>query len=164
MLEGTIPTYRFCCEFLRKQVSQINPDDADVDPTGDLKTPRWQVGHLLVGDLFAAAMIELAVGEPSLESLLPAFGPGSDPHSVPADAPTLAELLAAKSAIEGPLAEAVAAADAGQFTGPHGVEFLSGWPLVSKSDLLAHLLSTHFATDLGELAMWRRARGIPPLF
>lgn len=164
MLEPVLPTYRFCCEFLRRQLDQIDPADADLDPTGHLKTPRWQAGHLLVGDLFAADVVGLQAGGPTLADLMPAFGPGSDPHAVPTDGPSMADLTAAKAEIEGPLADAVRAADASRFTGPHGIEFLNDWPLETQTDLLAHLLSTHFATHLGELAMWRRAKGVPPLF
>ena len=164
MLEGSLPCFRFCCEFLREQVKQIDPADADLDPTGDLKTPRWQVGHLLTIDLMTAQTVGADVGGPDIAVLMPAFGPGSDPHAVGGDLPGLSELMAAKSEVEPKVEAAVAAADVADFGDPHGVDLLSQWPLRTKADLVAHLMTTHFATHLGELAMWRRAKGVPPLF
>ena len=37
-------------------------------------------------------------------------------------------------------------------------------PIKSKGDLLNHILTTHFASHLGQLSSWRRLMGLPPLF
>ena len=164
MLESHLASFAFNNDLLRQMVAQIDPADADLDPTGHHKTPRWQVGHLLTGDLFAAAYLALELPGPSLDDLMPVYGPGSKPSDVPDGGHSMADLLDAKTAIERPLAEAVRKADAGDYQEPHGFEPLTGGALVTKQDMITHLLNSHFALHLGELAIWRRSRGIPPLF
>lgn len=164
MLEPVLPLFHLNCHLLRTVVGQIDPADADVDPTGHLKTPRWQVGHMLMGTLYAASIVDASVPGPPLEAILKDFGPGSDPHAVSGEAPSMGTMLDAITELEQPLAKAVRVADASALQDPHDFEPLQDSPVRTRADMLANLLSNHFMLHLGELAMWRRARGIPPLF
>jgi hypothetical protein len=47
---------------------------------------------------------------------------------------------------------------------PHEMALFEDSPLTTRSDLLAHLLTTHAAFHLGHLSTWRRQMGFDPLF
>jgi len=46
----------------------------------------------------------------------------------------------------------------------HEVDLLKATPLKTRGDLVGHILTTHFATHLGQLSSLRRHFGRPPLF
>jgi hypothetical protein len=43
------------------------------------------------------------------------------------------------------------------------VELFKDSPVQTQGDILSHLMTTHFATHVGQLSVWRRAHGKPPL-
>ena len=62
------------------------------------------------------------------------------------------------------LCQAAANADAEALAAPNEIELLEGSPLVTRGDLLSHLLTTHFSFHVAQLSAWRRAAGHAHLF
>jgi len=95
---------------------------------------------------------------------LPVFGPGSSDNVENPDAYDAEDLVIKIKDGYTQLCQAACGADATALSEPHEVAFLEGSPLVTRGDLLSHLLTTHFAFHTAQLSAWRRAAGHAPLF
>lgn len=164
MLESCFTPYRFNNEYLRRQLTSVDRDKATHVPHTGVKTPLWIVGHLGAGAFYIGAMLGKPVCPAYDADWLQFFGPGTDAENVSSDAPSIDTLADVLLDCEQTVFDEVAAANESDYGDPHGLELLNDTPLKTKADLIAHLMTTHYATHLGELAIWRRVMGIPPLF
>ena len=159
--------YAFNCNFLRKQFRDVPSDRVDEIPFEGAKAPRWVAGHLAEGQYFLASF--LGVDSEFPETWLAAFAPGT-PSTSPygledeSNLPSVDELLDYISATEQPIVEAAKTVTVESLSEPHGLEILSGTGIDTKADLVAHLMTTHFAFHAGQLSLWRRAIDVQPLF
>jgi uncharacterized damage-inducible protein DinB len=90
------------------------------------------------------------------------FGPGSSPAAIPEDAPRKDELLRTFDASHDRVLQTLPSADPVKMASKHSldIEFLKQLtPTVG--DLIAHLMTTHATTHLGQLSFWRRVMGLP---
>ena len=62
------------------------------------------------------------------------------------------------------MSEAIRNASEEQLSAAHGIRLLDGTPTQTTGELMAHLLTSHFAFHLAQLSGWRRASGKGPLF
>lgn len=91
------------------------------------------------------------------------YGPGSQPGTP--DAPTFSveAVLADIEAGYHRLLELTKSASTDVLAEKHGFEPLEP-AIMSKRDLMAHLLTTHFTYHLAQLSACRRSKGMPPVF
>ncbi len=123
--------------------------------------PAWILGHLVICNDYALRML----GGPRLA---PAewhkrFGRGMSPKDDPSPLPSKQELVAKLNEGREQVAAAAAKADPERMSQPHNVELFKDSPVQTQGDILSHLMTTHFATHVGQLSVWRRAHGKPPL-
>jgi len=123
--------------------------------------PAWILGHLAVCNDYALRIL----GGPRLA---PAewhkrFGRGMSPKDDPSPLPTKRELVEKLAEGRDQLAPAAAKVDPERMNQPHNVELFKDSPLQTQGDILAHLMTTHFAGHVGQLSVWRRTYGKPPL-
>ena len=162
-----IVCFDFNCGYLRKQMQDIPADRIDDVPADGLKAPRWLLGHLAEGHQYLVNYLGLDDSMP--EIWVQAFAPGT-PSSAPyglddaSQLPSADELLDYISRTQQPISEAAAKTPLESLSDPHGIELLDGTGFHTQADLVAHLLSSHYAFHLGQLSLWRRAAGIDPLF
>jgi hypothetical protein len=158
-------------ELMRRLCQRIS---ADIDegqlthqPAPGIKPPLWVLGHLAICTDYAAGLL-------GMESVCPktwhvCFGPGSQNVIPERVQPTKGELLAAidrghervTAALKNVADDAALQAALEQ---PHGMAMFDDSPLVTRADLLAHVLTTHLGFHLGQLSTWRRQMGFDPLF
>lgn len=132
---------------------------------------RWVLIHLAV----SLDLALLTLGRPTLlpRELVAAYAPRSS-GEVGADAPTPAAAIemidTAVENIDAALAELAVETDpeeletiATRLQRPHRAEPLQGTPINTIGDAFAHLVTTHFATHLGQLSLVRRAAGLRPV-
>lgn len=167
MFTECVSCFRFCNKLLRTQLGDVS--DADAIPSEGHKAPRWIVGHLAVGNWYACRFLGLADAHPIPDEWAAAFSPGTPsepPYGLDDGAafPGLDDLMAYLAATEQPIVDAAAALPAGSLGEPHGVELLDGTGIDTQADLVAHLMTSHYAFHLGQLSIWRRANGVTPLF
>jgi hypothetical protein len=93
-----------------------------------------------------------------------AFGPGSCDEVADADRVAPRTLVDAVDQGYARLIAAGRGVPAAELAGPHGVALLDGSAIRTRGELLAHLLTSHFAFHLAQLSQWRRAAGHLPLF
>ena len=164
MLEDVFTPYRFNNEYLVSQLDTIDADQADHIPHEGVKPPRWITGHIC----FTMAMAGRILGERVCPGFEPAwaryYSPGTDSTAVHDDAPDLVTLRDAIVGSEEKMIDLLSNAKLEDIQESHGIELLNSTPYKTKAHIIAHLLTTHYCFHLGELAIWRRTMGIPPLF
>jgi hypothetical protein len=161
MYERELRIYAFLLGYEQKLLADL-PDEALRAPVAaGVNPPSWIVGHLAVAADFGLGIL----GRPTLvpKSWLVLFGPGSKPAETAARHPPKAELVAALERGHDQLTAAAREADAGRLAAPSPFEPLRH-VFPTAGDLLAHLLTSHEATHVGQLSACRRGRGLPPLF
>ena len=123
--------------------------------------PLWIVGHLAA---VAEMATQLAGGEEPLHpEWLQAFGPRSNDEIVNPEQYDRETLLAAVRQGYRRLQQMVEQMSPESIARPHPLPILKGTPIATVGDLLAHVLTSHFALHLGQLSAWRRAAGHAPL-
>ena len=160
MYQAVLNTFAFDLNYLKMLVDDI-PDDQMCDQLAGLENhPAWSIGHLAAGCQFC---IRLLGEEPSLpEGWAELFGRGSTPSANPSKYPTKAELLAELERSHKQVTEVVAAADDAKLAKETpDPDFRQVAPTLS--DAVVFVLVHHTATHLGQIAMWRRAKGLPPV-
>ncbi|MEX2186607.1 MAG: DinB family protein [Pirellulales bacterium] len=161
MFERELTLNRLMRHYGKSLVADIDDADMAAQPFDGANHPAWILGHVIVTFDGISKMLGHAATAPDKWGAL--FGRASTPTADRSAYPSKAELLAALDAALDAATAAAAEATPEQVAGPHSVEILKrGLP--TKGDLIAMLLTTHFAQHLGQLSAWRRAMGGQPLF
>jgi hypothetical protein len=164
--EPIMPNYtnmlnKFLLGHFDQVVKDIPADRMNERPAGDGHPPLWVLGHLAVCVDLGQSLLG---GEFKHPDWLKVFGPGSDDEISDPGNYSASDFIAYIHEGYPRLAVEFAAADSSLLAELHGIRLLSGTTIQTRGDLLAHLISTHFAFHLAQLSTWRRAAGQPPLF
>lgn len=161
MIETETTLCRFLLSGLEAVVADVPEDRLFERAPGNGHPPVWVLGHLAI---CAELGHQLLGGSIEHVRWLPLFGPGSS-DDVPAHPDHRRdEFLTAIREGYPKLCDLALSADAERLSQPHGVELLSGSAISTVQELVAHLLTSHFAFHLAQLSGWRRAAGHGPLF
>lgn len=156
--------YAFNLGYAKQLMRDISEEELHTQPSPDVNTPAWLMGHLAICTDFALSL----VGEPKQlpEEWGAMFDPGSNPSDLGDRCPSMKELLTAYKRGHELVAEAVPKATPDHLSAPNPLVQLPALvkALPTSGDLLSHLLTTHEAMHLGHLSNWRRQMGRPPLF
>ncbi len=153
---------RFNRGYLDRLLQNLPDDEMDFQPHPGLHSPRWILAHLAIVADYGAKMLDLPIHCP--KTWHAAYGPSSQAGTHARLSPDRAELLAAIDIGYSRLCDVLPTASGENFSQAHGVELLTGTPIVTRIDLVCHILTTHFATHLGQLSSICRLQGRPPLF
>lgn len=136
-------------------------DDAQMtqQPAGVPNHPAWTLGHII----FSLQGIGEEIG---LEPWLPAdwekrFGTGSTPVADMGTYPTKQESFGTLAEAERRVREWLSAMDQAALSEPLPDERVREI-LPTLGHVVLHVLVGHTAAHLGQLAVWRRAMGLPP--
>lgn len=144
-------------DYTRRLTADLTDADMTHVPVPGMNPPGWLLAHLALSADMAAKVVGAETSCPA--DWVPWFGPHSTPLAEGAPTPRKNELL---SLIETTYARVNSALEKGvaadKLAAPNPIEFIRG-VLPTAGDLLAHLLTTHVATHLGQLSAWRRAAG-----
>jgi DinB superfamily len=125
-------------------------------------SPAWILSHLAVVNDYCLKNL----GE---QRILPAewhkrFRPGAAPKDDPSPMPTKTELLETLEKGRRQICETIAKVDPERMEQPQNSDFFKDSPVKTIGDVVAHLLTTHFAFHLGQISSWRRLEGQPYIF
>ena len=149
---------RFVLDYALKLAEGISEEQMDHQPAPGMHSPRWILGHLAIAYDLGASLLG---GHPMTPSdWAKAFGPGSDPASCPSPPPSKQVLLNFLAAGNARLAELARGADPDKLAAPHPFKPLQQ-SMPTLADLVAHLMTTHATSHLGQLSAWRRLCGLP---
>jgi len=161
MLENELTLYAFNLQYCRTLTIDIPDEKLTHQIAPGVNTPHWILGHLAIATDFAAGCLGLPKTCPA--EWHREFGPGSRPTDPQAFRVKKADLLHAIRSGHERVAAAIPHADSAAMAKPHGAAVLKDTPIKTVGELLAHLMTTHAAVHLGQLSVWRRAMGFPPL-
>ena len=161
MLESELKVNQFLVGYCRMLVGDIAEERLTEQPLASVNHPAWILGHLA----YSADRASTLLGAPKE---LPAtwtgqFGPGSKPSTTRIDYPSKDELLKAVEQGFARLRQVAAEATPEQLTKPSTNPRMKD-ALPTIQDGVAFLLTGHLGVHLGQLSMWRRMIGLPPLF
>lgn len=162
MFEYEISLSQLNRRYLGRLVEDMTEDNLDHQPAPGLHSARWILSHLAIVSDSGLKLLGLPMRLP-LEWHA-AYGMGSAPGSHERIRPSLEQLMAAITEGYSAVAETVKSASPEVLEQPHGIERLNWSGLVTRGELLAHLLTTHFALHIGQLSTLRRLQGKPHLF
>ena len=162
MFEREATLYRFMNGYLLKAIADFD-DAALVTPVpGSINPPAYILGHLATSNDSALQLFGLpGVCPPEWKT---AFGPGSSPDKMQIPFPSRDELLAALQTGHDRVLAAAPQADPAAMAKRHHAGMFRGTPIETVADLVALLMTTHFALHVGQLSLMRRQHGQPPLF
>ena len=151
----------FAIGYLKKIAIDLNDDDLTTLKESTGKTPQWILGHLRMAAEFGNKMLgaEPACGE----DWFVAYGPGSRPGDPNAPTFTVSECIAEIETGYSRLLQLCKDAPQELLDERHGFEPLEP-AIMSKSDLMSHLLTTHITYHLAQLSACRQAKGHSPVF
>lgn len=158
MRQSVLNTFAFDLNYLKMLTEDIPEEQMCEQVAGLENHPAWSIGHLAAGCQFC---IRLMGGEPSLPpGWAELFGRGSHPVADPSQYPTKGELLAEFERSHQQVTEVVVGADEAKLAEETpDPDFRQVAPTLS--DVVVFVLINHTATHLGQIAMWRRAKGLP---
>ena len=162
MLETESKLYLFMGTYCRALMDDIADERMADQPYDGANPPGWILGHLSICTDYAARLVGEGSQCPKRWHVM--FAPGSTPPQDRSKYPSKDELMAAYEDGHQRVLAAVQNASAEMLDAPHEVEFLRETPLETARDLLAHLMTTHEATHLGQLSAWCRQMGIGEAF
>lgn len=155
----------FAWNLLYAEALVADLDDADFRAPGGPgleNHPAWTLGHLVTGADLLAQDLGLPHELPDgWEELFARRGPGDPrlPDTDPAAYPGRAELLDALRRQHTRVAAAIRDADDAAWA--QEADWAFGRDLPTQADSTVFMAITHETLHLGQLAAWRRARGLP---
>lgn len=150
--------YAFVLQYCEMLAAGIDDHRLAEQPLPGVNHPAWILGHLAVGTDYAAKILGERFACPI--DWHRQFGPGSTISGNRSIYPTKDELLAAIRVGHARVTAALAHVDEAKLAAPNPLGVLVN-ELPTVGDMLAHLLTTHAATHLGQLSAWRRMIGLP---
>lgn len=154
-LETERTLYRMFLDMFAKACEEIPESDFQSLPPGGGNSPNWIMGHLLVVNQFGLSM--LGQSSDQLAELMPVYGPGSTPTEDQSNLLSRGELLEQFTSTSKDFLDAIESATVEQLDAAQQTPFFQD-SLPTTRELLAHLLTTHFAMHFGQLSAWRRGR------
>ena len=159
-MEPVLHSFAYCVDFLREQVADVDEADMVAQPNGITNHPMWVIGHIA----FACQLLGRAIG---LSHWLPRdwsnrFGTGSVPTSDITLYGSKEDVLAKLAEAQSRITEAVEQLDDSQLDQPFPVaSYRPVFPTIRHA--LTQVLIGHTANHVGQLSVWRRAMGLPPM-
>ena len=148
--------------YLKTLMAEIPEDDLTKPVAGAVNSPAYVLGHLAISNDFALEIL----GQPKVcpAAWHEAFGPGSSPAKMKIAYPSKQELLTAIETGNARVCEAVKSASPEALAHPQTFSFFQNTPIETLGDVVALLMTTHFALHIGQISLMRRQLGRPPLF
>ena len=159
-IEPVLHSFGYCLDFLREQVADVAAADMVAQPNGIMNHPAWVIGHLT----FVCQLLGGAIG---LSPWLPdewarRFGTGSTPVADAGCYEVKENALAILADAQSRFTAAVEQLNDAQLDAPFPVEsYRVVFPTIRHA--LTQVLVGHTANHIGQVSVWRRAMGLPPM-
>ena len=162
--DATLRSYAWNLLYAEALVADLSEEEwTSAGGAGLENHPAWIIGHLVSGaDMLAASLGLERELSPEWRELFDRRGPGDPrlPHDAAGDYPSREELLAELRRQHDRVTTAWRdAAREGRLDAP--LEWRFGKDLPTVGDMAVFMAVTHEVMHLGQIACWRRARGLP---
>ena len=159
-MKAVLHSFSYSVEFVQELLADIPDELMTHQPLGIPNHASWTVGHLT----YSCQAIGGEIGMPAWlpEEYRTRFGTGSVPHAERDRYAAKSEALIELRSSANRLAQAVGELTVGQLEQPLPDEqFRRILPTIRHA--LTQVLVGHIANHVGQLCLWRRASGFPPL-
>ena len=159
-MKPVLHSFAYCLDFLREQVADVAAADVVAQPNGIVNHPGWVVGHLT----HACQLLGGAMGLPEWlpNDWAKRFGTGSVPVADAGLYGTKNDALAMLRDAQVRITRAVDQLDDSRLDEPFpDKSYRVVFPAIRHA--LTQVLVGHTANHIGQLSVWRRAMGLPPM-
>ena len=159
-MKPVLHSFAYCLDYLREQVYDVDEADMVAQPNGIMNHPAWVVGHIT----HACQMLGGVIGLPEWlpNDWAARYGTGSVPVADAGLYETKSAALAMLGDAQSRVTRAVEKLDDARLDEPFPDEsYLDVFPTVRHA--LTQVLVGHTANHVGQLSVWRRAMGLPPM-
>ena len=159
-MQPVLHSFAYSLDFLREQVADIAAPDWVAQPNGVLNHPAWSIGHLIFIWQQLGGVVGLSQWLPDNWELR--FGSGSLPIADDSLYEPKEELLARLNDAQQRMTQAVERLRDAQLDEPFPDEtYLDVFPTIRHA--LTQVLVAHTAFHIGQVSIWRKARGLPAM-
>lgn len=159
-MKPDLHSFAYCLDYLRDQVKDVADADMVAQPNGIVNHPAWVIGHLT----HACQMLGGVIGIPAWlpEDWASRYGTGSKPLADLSLYENKGDALANLTGAQSRITQAVAQLNEARLDEPFPVEsYREVFPSIRHA--LTQVLVGHTANHIGQLSVWRRAMGLPPM-
>ena len=159
-MKPVLHSFAYCLDFLREQVADVAAPDMVAQPNGIMNHPAWVIGHLTHACQLLGGVIGLPLWLP--DDWAGRFGTGSVPVADPSLYETKQSALAMLGDAQARITQAIEHLGDSRLDEPFPDEsYLQVFPTIRHA--LTQVLVGHTANHIGQLSVWRRAMGLPPM-
>ena len=159
-MQPVLHSFAYCLDYLREQVAGVKEPDMVAQPGGIMNHPAWVIGHLTHSCQLLGGVIGLPEWLPN--SWAKRFGTGSVPVADAGLYETKTEALAILDDARARITLAVERLDDSRLDEPFPDEaYRDVFPTIRHA--LTQVLVGHTANHIGQVSVWRRAWGLPPM-
>ncbi len=159
-IQPILHSFNYCLDYLHEQVADVADTDIAAQPNGIMNHPAWVIGHIT----YVSQMLGVVIGLPEWlpEEWAFRFGAGSLPVADGVLYETKHEALVILEDARSRITQAVERLDDARLDEPFPDEAYRGvFPTIHH--FLTQVLVGHTANHVGQLSVWRRAMGMPPM-
>lgn len=160
MLESVLRLFRYNLCYADALVEDVPDEQMTEQPCQGFNHPAWILGHLVMSCEYTLSLLGIPGQAPAEWHGL--YDPGQVPSPERSLYPSKDALLAELGKSHARVEEGMRKADPALLAGENPIDSLRPH-MPTLGDLLAHLLTTHEATHLGQLSAWRRQTGLGSL-
>ena len=159
-LEPILHSFKYGIDYLGEQVSDVNEADMVAQPNGIMNHPAWVLGHLTHACQMLGGVVEIPKWLP--DDWASRFGTGSVPVADLSRYETKANALLILQDAQSRIIQRVEQLDNGPLDQPFpDPSYLVMFPTIRHA--LTQVLVGHTANHVGQVSVWRRAMGLPPM-
>jgi len=159
-MKPVLHSFAYCLDFLREQVADVAAADMVAQPNGVMNHPAWVIGHLTQ----ICQNLGGVIGAPPWlpDDWAKRFGTGTLPVADASVYETKDNALAMLRDAQSRITQAVEQLNESRLDEPFPDEsFRDVFPSIRH--FLTQVLVGHSAYHIGQVGVWRRAMGLPPI-
>ncbi len=162
MFEQESKLFASMINYLKAVVADISDANLTKAVPGAVNPPAYILGHLAICNDFTLKLL----GQPPVcpPEWSEPFAPGNNPAKMKIEYPSKEELMGMIQKGHEHISAAVKKASPEAMSQPKTLASLAASTLTNVGDLVALLMTTHFALHVGQLSLMRRQLGNAPLF
>lgn len=159
-MKPVLHSFAYCLDYLREQVADVAAAQMVAQPNGIMNHPAWVIGHLTHACQLLGGVIGLPEWLPN--GWAGRYGTGSVPVADAGLYETKDDALAILGDAQARLTGAVERLADSRLDEPFPDEsYLVVFPTIRHA--LTQVLVGHTANHIGQVSVWRRAMGLPPM-
>jgi len=159
-MKPVLHSFAYGLDFLREQVADVSDKDMTAQPNGMVNHPAWTIGHITAATHLLARTIGVSKWLPT--EWVQHYRTGSTPISDAAPYDSKEELLSKLREAQSKITQAVENMNDTQLDELFPAEaYRDVFPTIRHA--LTQVLVGHTAFHIGQVSLWRKAMGLPPM-